>query len=135
VISPVAGRLERAADGASEVGVAHEEALLVMVAVHKPAGDVVGGGAADLTAGGVADVEASKTLPFLSRDAGLSENGSQEILPAVVPMGVRNPWVEMLPGHELVIPARVRPAETELAKAAHQLGPRRRSNSRHQATS
>jgi len=40
--------------------VAHEEALLVVVGVDEPAGDLVGGVGADLAGGGVVDVEAAE---------------------------------------------------------------------------
>ena len=39
--------------GTEEVGVADEEALLVVVAIDEPAGDAVGGGAADFAGVGV----------------------------------------------------------------------------------
>ncbi len=44
--------------GAEEVGVADEEALLVVVGVNEPAGDAVGAVAADLAGVGVEDVDA-----------------------------------------------------------------------------
>ena len=43
---------------AGEVGVAHEEALAVVVGVNEPAGDVVGGRVANLAGGRVVDVDA-----------------------------------------------------------------------------
>jgi hypothetical protein len=58
-----------------------------------------------VSAGGAEDIEASKTLPFLSRDAGLSEDCSQQILSDIAPMRIRNPHPEMLSDHELVLPA------------------------------
>jgi hypothetical protein len=56
-------------------------------------------------AGGVEDVEPSETLPFLSRDAGLSEDCAQQVLSDVAPRRIRDPHAEMLSDHELVLPA------------------------------
>ena len=44
--------------GAEEVGVADEEALLVVVGVDEPAGDAVGAVAADFAGAGVEDIHA-----------------------------------------------------------------------------
>lgn len=48
LVGPVAAR---------EIGVAHEEALAVVVGVDEPAGDVGSGVAANLPGGGIVDVE------------------------------------------------------------------------------
>ena len=44
--------------GAEEVGVAHEEAFLVVVGIDEPAGDAIGVVAADFAGVGVEDVHA-----------------------------------------------------------------------------
>jgi len=75
-------------------------------------------------------------LPFVGhRNARLSENGSQEVLPDIASMGIRNPHMEMLFDHKLVFPSRIRTMKPQLAKAANQLCSRCRSKVRHQATS
>ena len=51
---------------AEEVGVADEEALLVVVGVDEPAGDAVGAVAADLAGVGVEDVDAVDLHPHLA---------------------------------------------------------------------
>jgi hypothetical protein len=76
-----------------------------------------------------------KIFPFCHRDPRLSENGSQEILPDVASMGIRNPHTEMLFGHELVFPSRIRTTKPQLAKAANQLCARCWPKARYQATS
>ena len=60
-------------------------------------------------------------FPFRYRDTGLSKNGSQEILPNVAPVRIRNPYPELLFDNELVFPSRIRSAKTQLAKATNQL--------------
>ena len=66
---------------AEEVGVADEEALLVVVGVDEPAGDAVGAVAADLAGAGVEDVDAVDLHPDLAvlARAGSSMSGSPKI--------------------------------------------------------
>jgi hypothetical protein len=59
--------------GTEEIGVADEEALLVVVGVDEPAGDAIGPVTADLPGVGVKDVPLDRSS-FL---AGFSQNGGK----------------------------------------------------------
>src|SRR5713101_7042255 len=76
--------------GAEEVGVADEEALLVVVGVDEPAGDAVGPVAAHLAADGVEDINAVDLHPHASAigrkdgDVRLTEYDEEVALPGVL---------------------------------------------------
>ena len=79
---------------AKEIGLTHEEALTVVVAVHEPAGDVVGFVATNFTGGRIEDVHAIdlhldlvrlsiETSRIENIDVGFAEDDEQIALAAV----------------------------------------------------
>jgi hypothetical protein len=74
---------------------------------------------------------ASDLLPLISANPGLTKQSREQCDPDVAAVRVRDAHGHIVPDHELVLAARVRPVETKLSEGSDEISPAYTSERRH----